>query len=173
VFENMSDDRSRGEKQPSSTKLPPELEERVAKSSRSSRGKLNQKDASNNRSFDTSDDTAFVRKPLVGALEVHNVKKAINRYGTVPKGARIGQFLDSLKVNDNKDGGTQRNPAVYDTPGKNCLKEIHLDNENNDLITSPAFVPVDKERYKGHLATVSRNFKTTGRSKSRDKNKIK
>lgn len=29
----------------------------------------------------------------VGALEVQNVKKAINRYGTLPKGARIGAYL--------------------------------------------------------------------------------
>lgn len=30
-------------------------------------------------------------QPLVGALEVQNVKRAINRYGTLPKGARIGE----------------------------------------------------------------------------------
>lgn len=33
----------------------------------------------------------------VGALEVQNVKKAINRYGTLPKGARIGAYLESLR----------------------------------------------------------------------------
>lgn len=36
----------------------------------------------------------------VGALEVQNVKRAINRYGTLPKGARIGQYLESLKTSD-------------------------------------------------------------------------
>lgn len=36
----------------------------------------------------------------VGALEVQNVKRAINRYGTLPKGARIGQYLESLKASD-------------------------------------------------------------------------
>lgn len=35
--------------------------------------------------------------PVVGALEVQNVKKAINRYGTLPKGARIGAYLESLR----------------------------------------------------------------------------
>nr|XP_045596976.1 tyrosine-protein kinase Abl-like isoform X4 [Procambarus clarkii] len=33
----------------------------------------------------------------VAALEVHNVKRAINRYGTLPKGARIGAYLESLR----------------------------------------------------------------------------
>ena len=35
--------------------------------------------------------------PVVGALEVRNVKQAINRYGTLPKGARIGAYLESLR----------------------------------------------------------------------------
>ncbi len=38
-----------------------------------------------------------VNQPLVGALEVQNVKRAINRYGTLPKGARIGAYLESLR----------------------------------------------------------------------------
>lgn len=39
-----------------------------------------------------------VTAPLtVGALEVHNVKRAIHRYGTLPKGARIGAYLESLR----------------------------------------------------------------------------
>ncbi|XP_030565391.1 tyrosine-protein kinase Abl isoform X5 [Drosophila novamexicana] len=33
----------------------------------------------------------------VGALEVMNVKRVVNRYGTLPKVARIGAFLDSLE----------------------------------------------------------------------------
>lgn len=37
--------------------------------------------------------------PVVGALEVQNVKRAINRYGTLPKGARIGAYLESLRQN--------------------------------------------------------------------------
>ena len=36
----------------------------------------------------------------VASLEVSNVKKAINRYGTIPKGARIGAFLASLEQNN-------------------------------------------------------------------------
>lgn len=45
----------------------------------------------------------------VAALEVQNVKRAINRYGTLPKGARIGQYLESLKSSE-----TDR--AVSDLP---------------------------------------------------------
>lgn len=37
------------------------------------------------------------RQLTVAALEVHNVKRAINRYGTLPKGARIGAYLESLR----------------------------------------------------------------------------
>lgn len=33
----------------------------------------------------------------MAALEVQNVRKAISRYGTLPKGARIGAYLESLK----------------------------------------------------------------------------
>ncbi|KAG1672347.1 Tyrosine-protein kinase Abl [Nymphon striatum] len=37
------------------------------------------------------------KKVQVAALEVQNVKKAISRYGTLPKGARIGAYLESLR----------------------------------------------------------------------------
>ncbi|XP_076068480.1 tyrosine-protein kinase Abl isoform X2 [Oratosquilla oratoria] len=37
------------------------------------------------------------KRVTVAALEVQNVKRAINRYGTLPKGARIGAYLESLR----------------------------------------------------------------------------
>lgn len=37
---------------------------------------------------------------VVAALEVQNVRKAISRYGTLPKGARIGAYLESLRQNN-------------------------------------------------------------------------
>lgn len=44
--------------------------------------------------------SSLVNPPItVGALEVMNVKKVANRYGTLPKGARIGAFLESLEDN--------------------------------------------------------------------------
>ncbi|CAH0577698.1 unnamed protein product [Chrysodeixis includens] len=41
----------------------------------------------------------------VAALEVQNVKRAINRYGTLPKGARIGAYLESLRQSGGGGGG--------------------------------------------------------------------
>lgn len=42
---------------------------------------------------------SFLQQVQVAALEVQNVKRAINRYGTLPKGARIGAYLESLRQN--------------------------------------------------------------------------
>lgn len=39
------------------------------------------------------------QQTVVGALEVQNVKRAINRYGTLPKSSRIGAYLESLRQN--------------------------------------------------------------------------
>lgn len=46
---------------------------------------------------------------VVGALEVQNVKKAINRYGTLPKGARIGAYLESLRQNGDENAPIAEN----------------------------------------------------------------
>ncbi|KAG7199903.1 hypothetical protein KM043_014347 [Ampulex compressa] len=50
----------------------------------------------------------------VGALEVQNVKRAINRYGTLPKGARIGAYLESLRQSGMPSN--QENTAVVCLP---------------------------------------------------------
>lgn len=52
-----------------------------------------------------------VAQPIqVGALEVMNVKRVVNRYGTLPKVQRIGQFLDSLEdSNEDNNVGTSGN----------------------------------------------------------------
>ncbi|KAF6200462.1 hypothetical protein GE061_004905 [Apolygus lucorum] len=51
----------------------------------------------------------------VAALEVQNVRKAINRYGTLPKGARIGAYLESLRQNnipsENSSNSTSANSS--------------------------------------------------------------
>ncbi|KAK9500975.1 hypothetical protein O3M35_002120 [Rhynocoris fuscipes] len=66
----------------------------------------------------------------VAALEVQNVRKAINRYGTLPKGARIGAYLESLRQNNMSESNniigsetppSQRSPrskASVQTPGQ-------------------------------------------------------
>lgn len=55
---------------------------------------------SNNINMDSGQLSLGKQPVTVGALEVQNVKRAINRYGTLPKGARIGQYLESLKTNE-------------------------------------------------------------------------
>ncbi|KAK8392078.1 hypothetical protein O3P69_017598 [Scylla paramamosain] len=54
------------------------------------------------------------RHLTVAALEVHNVKRAINRYGTLPKGARIGAYLESLRQSGLSQGVPP--PAEDPTP---------------------------------------------------------
>ncbi|GAB0096216.1 Tyrosine-protein kinase [Sergentomyia squamirostris] len=51
-------------------------------------------------------ETAAPSPVTVGALEVQNVKRAINRYGTLPKGARIGAYLESLRQNTTPESGS-------------------------------------------------------------------
>ncbi|XP_025112179.1 tyrosine-protein kinase Abl-like isoform X2 [Pomacea canaliculata] len=46
------------------------------------------------------DDTADQQQVQVGKLDVANVSKAIHRYGTIPKGVRIGAYLQSLEQNN-------------------------------------------------------------------------
>lgn len=56
----------------------------------------------------------------VGALEVQNVKRAINRYGTLPKGARIGAYLESLRqTSDNGPVVVNPRQAQKDVLGSN------------------------------------------------------
>lgn len=51
----------------------------------------------------------------VAALEVQNVKRAINRYGTLPKGARIGAYLESLRQNGIGEEENVDLPSVSNT----------------------------------------------------------
>jgi len=48
----------------------------------------------------------------VAALDERNLKRAVNRYGTMPKGARIGAYLESLRVS-----GLTPDPSGSDTAG--------------------------------------------------------
>lgn len=64
----------------------------------------------------------------VGTLDSANVKKAISRYGTIPKGARIGQFLASLE-----DSGPQQPPAVSPVKDTSPIKTSpSLENKLSD-----------------------------------------
>uniref|UniRef100_A0A2R5LL31 Tyrosine-protein kinase n=1 Tax=Ornithodoros turicata TaxID=34597 RepID=A0A2R5LL31_9ACAR len=52
------------------------------------------------------------KKVQIAALEVQNVKRAINRYGTLPKGARIGAYLESLRQHGLHTGTSYQEPVV-------------------------------------------------------------
>ncbi|CAH0390780.1 unnamed protein product [Bemisia tabaci] len=56
----------------------------------------------------------------VAALEVQNVKRAINRYGTLPKGARIGAYLESLRQNGLESGNQSQAPPSV----RNSVKAV-------------------------------------------------
>lgn len=50
------------------------------------------------------DETDLDCTPRVGKLDVTNVTKAINRYGTIPKGVRIGAYLESMEREQESHG---------------------------------------------------------------------
>ena len=87
------------------------------------------------------------KKVQVATLEVHNVKRAINRYGTLPKGARIGAYLESLRHQQTKP-----------------QEQLDYVNESFETVEMPN---QSYERQLG-VATVGRHVK---RSKSKDHNK--
>ena len=72
---------------------------RTSKTSKPSSSKEGSKSSSSRGS-----PRSTVRKQLDGgagqvvALDERNLKRAVNRYGTMPKGARIGAYLESLRV---------------------------------------------------------------------------
>ena len=116
---------------------------------------------------------------VANLVEPENVKKAINRYGTLPKGASIG-YLDSLQTCDINTN------ELADYPENNMNNDISasdypsLMQASDSLLTSPDFVPVDYNRSlkqpinsNNHLATVSRKLsknKTKKIAKSIDDN---
>uniref|UniRef100_A0A336MRU8 non-specific protein-tyrosine kinase n=1 Tax=Culicoides sonorensis TaxID=179676 RepID=A0A336MRU8_CULSO len=74
--------------------------------------------------------------PVVGALEVQNVKRAINRYGTLPKGARIGAYLESLRHPEGSQPGQVQSPVTQ------TIQEVSPTNQQapNQNILSPRSV---------------------------------
>ena len=82
----------------------------------------------------------------MGALEVQNVKRAINRYGTLPKGARIGAYLESLRQSgmpSNQEGGIVGSPLStaieqheFTNPG-DILQHRSLSPRQNNLRNQP------------------------------------
>ncbi|XP_023725314.1 tyrosine-protein kinase Abl isoform X3 [Cryptotermes secundus] len=68
-------------------------------------------------------DAACAQVVQVAALEVQNVKRAINRYGTLPKGARIGAYLESLRASG-LTSGQEGEGEVIDGGEAECAEEV-------------------------------------------------
>ena len=78
----------------------------------------------------------------VFALEEVNVRKAINRYGTLPKGARIGAYLDSLKQDPLTGGGEAPADFLDDDNGEGAaLRKSSLPQQRtkNKQVCKPCF----------------------------------
>ncbi|RUS74549.1 hypothetical protein EGW08_017697 [Elysia chlorotica] len=57
----------------------------------------------------------FEDSPRLGKLDVTNVAKAINRYGTIPKGVRIGAYLESMEREQQESrAGREHLPTLED-----------------------------------------------------------
>ena len=63
------------------------------------------------------DKRARGREKRVGQLDEKNLKRAANRYGTLPKGARIGAYLESLR-----GAGMTPEPVNSDESGHDTLE---------------------------------------------------
>ncbi|XP_060520984.1 tyrosine-protein kinase Abl isoform X2 [Cylas formicarius] len=76
----------------------------------------------------------------VAALEVQNVRKAISRYGTLPKGARIGAYLESLRQSGmatNDEGGVAPHHTQSET--SECVLPRSLSPRTN-IRTQPQMI---------------------------------
>ncbi|KYM96644.1 Tyrosine-protein kinase Abl [Cyphomyrmex costatus] len=74
----------------------------------------------------------------VGALEVQNVKRAINRYGTLPKGARIGAYLESLRQSGM--------PPNQENIATSSLSNAVMEQQQQDIITASVVDVIPQHR---------------------------
>lgn len=87
---------------------------------RNSKRQISRKIEQQQSSISAANTPNSAQPPVVGALEVQNVKRAINRYGTLPKGARIGAYLESLRQPE----GSQTNQGLSQIPSTQTIQEI-------------------------------------------------
>lgn len=71
-----------------------------------------------------SQNSQNAQSTVVGALEVKNVKQAINRYGTLPKGARIGAYLESLRNTTDGSIVPPSAAALQQPPSQSALSAL-------------------------------------------------
>jgi len=97
----------------------------------------------------------------------NNLKRAIGRYGTLPKGAKLGSYLQSLQDSSEKSKSSKSSGLLKKDENELCQDFVDLENEN-DLTTSPAFVPInfplkEKNRQQQQLEMLNRNLAKLGR----------
>lgn len=116
-----------------------------SKKNRSQTSLAMQKTKDNGKKNDT-------KKVKVAALEVQNVKKAINRYGTLPKGARIGAYLDSLRQHGLHEGTTCPPETIMEGELE-CLREIseevHVDRRVTGSVTNLSRLEISSRHMTG------------------------
>ncbi|XP_064617086.1 tyrosine-protein kinase Abl-like isoform X2 [Liolophura sinensis] len=80
--------------------------------------------------------------PRLATLDMTNVKQAINRYGTIPKGARIGAYLASMTESHEDDLGRDKHPEEVDsgtdTASISSCPPIHIPDHNTQTETAAA-----------------------------------
>ena len=92
----------------------------------------------------------------------NNLKRAIGRYGTLPKGAKLGSYLQSLQDSSEKSKSSKSSGLLKKDENELCQDFVDLENEN-DLTTSPAFVPInfplkEKNRQQQQLEMLNRKM---------------
>jgi len=92
------------------------------------------------------------REKKVGQLDERNLKRAANRYGTLPKGARIGAYLESLRVS-----GMTPEP-ISDESGHDTLestKSGNTDPGSKNIDTNPASMARSNSSHGGFPGSTS------------------
>ncbi len=80
-------------------------------------------------------------------MEVQNVRRAINRYGTLPKNARIGAYLESLR-----QSGIGSSPNQQGSPAGGGVPVYDADEDNNgDELSTPMRLSQDEAAQLQHL----------------------
>lgn len=89
------------------------------------------------RTYPPKDTSAGTQKVVqVAALEVQNVKRAINRYGTLPKGARIGAYLESLRQSGLSEGQSDTPPAAATPTNRSVSPRNNIRTQPGHMIRS-------------------------------------
>ncbi|CAG2172227.1 unnamed protein product, partial [Oppiella nova] len=122
------------------------LEELHSRNRASGKGKKSKSNSKSRR----DDLEGSHRKVQVASLDVHNVKRAINRYGTLPKGARIGAYLESLRQ-------SQPDQQPLDSVNENVFESDLMSPIDYSIGAEPSIA----------VATIGRHV-SKNRSKSKD-----